>query len=414
MHGTSTLALGAGLLILAAPAAAQGPVTFDEALALGPRSPAARVPEQELAARAAGDEGMGGTAQATTVTLMPGAVLAPDQEQGFEAQLNATQGWNLADLGGARRTAAERERSALSAQVRAAALRARLEAASGWIELATVEALERELEEATAIAATWLERAQRAADAGVVEGAYLESIRADQALLAQRRIDLEGERTEAGLRLALAIDRSPRPPLTTAGPLPRPTLPPPRAVRARIATLDDLPEVAVRRLAASAARAREAEASAGYAPILSVGAQLEHSYPDGWVLYGIVGLQLSTFGQERRAVSQAAASAAREEAELEVARATARHDLEEAMHDVAHRREQLRVLEATLIPALEALTARRARALEAGEGTVFEWLEARRRLVDANVDRTRVRGAEAWASVRLWLLLAELAEGRAS
>lgn len=401
------------LVALPASAAAQPTVTFDQALALGAASPEARAPRRALAARERGDDGIGGTAQATSLTVMPGAVLAPDQERGFEAQVQLTQSWNLADLGGARRRAAAEERRGIAAEARAAALRARLEAARRWIDLATFQEVEARLGAQQAVAEQHLRSAERALEAGVGGATDVAEARAAVADLEQRRLESEGDRVLAANQLAIAMGRSEGPAPRAGGALPAPRLPSPGAARRRLADLDALPEVAVRRLAVVAARAREAEASAQYAPVLSVGAQVERSATDAWVLYGVASLSFQAFGEERRAVSAAGAAAERGEVELEAARVRARADVEDAIHEVEHGRRQLRAIEAGLVPALEELVARRERAVTAGEETVFGLLEARRRLLVAEEARARARGARAWAEVRLWLLLAELGRGGA-
>jgi outer membrane protein TolC len=396
--------------LLPTPASAQH-VSFDEALAVGERSPTVEAPRRELEARRAGDDGIGGTATSSNLTFMPGAVVAPDQDQGFESQLSFTQGWNLSDLGGTRRRAAAAEREVLSAEVRADALRVRLEAARRWIDLATLQAVEEIHLEHRTVALARVERAERALAAGVGGAAELAEARAEQADLEQHRLDLEGDRFLASVQLAVAMGRHPSERLRATGALPAPTLPSASEIRARAREIDALPDVAVRRLAASAAREREIEASAQYAPVLSVGAQLERSAAGAWVLYGIVGMTFNAFGQDRRPTSVAHASAERQEAEIVVTRVRVAGEVEDAIHEVEHTRRQLRALEETLVPALTDLRQRRERALTAGEETIFAVLDARRRLLVAREEATRARGARAWAEVRLWLLLAEIARG---
>ena len=178
----------AALLSLAWLAPVQAQVTFDEALALGDAAPMAQGARRALGAREAGDDSIGGTAQATTLTIMPGAVLAPDQERGFELQLSATQGWNLGDLGGARRRAASQERRALAARARAEALQARLGAAHAWVTLRTLETLEEALDRRTEVTERWVRTTERAVEAGVALAADLADAHASAAELAQQRL----------------------------------------------------------------------------------------------------------------------------------------------------------------------------------------------------------------------------------
>ncbi|MGB8329287.1 MAG: hypothetical protein WCE62_04105, partial [Polyangiales bacterium] len=85
-------------------------ISFDQALALGEETPAVSGPRDMLEARESGDRKMGGTAGATNLIFMPGALFFAGEDKGFEMQTAITQGWNLRDLGGARRDAASSER----------------------------------------------------------------------------------------------------------------------------------------------------------------------------------------------------------------------------------------------------------------------------------------------------------------
>ncbi len=400
-----------GLVVSFAASAVAGEsdeVTFDEALALAPRAPAARGDEAAHAARSKGDEGIGGTAQVTQVTAMPGAVLAPDEERGFDIQVSFSQGWNLADLGEARRGAARHERAALAAQARAGALRARLRAARRWLELRTLEVLDRELAAQIELAVQWVDSTARRVELGFATEADLADARAALATVEQRRFVIEGDRFEAANLLAVAMGREPRPLPRTGGPVPRPRLPAIDAVQTQVASARELPQVIALRLAETAARARAIEAAAAYAPVLQVGGQFERPPPDAWVAYGMVGLQLTAFGQADRAKSIAEADAARAAVQAEAAQLRAQADLAEALHEVEHTREQVALIENKLLPAVTARRELRERALAVGEGTLFVLLEARQNELQVRELAARARGERLWAEVQLWLLLAEL------
>lgn len=398
-------------LVSSWPTVAAAQVTFDEALAIAPQAPAAQGARRALRARRAGDEDIGGTAERTTLTVMPGAVLTPDQDRGFDLQINATQGWNLGNLGGARRDAASRERQALAAEARADALRTRLDAARRWIDLHTFESLDALLERQDALARRLVETTERGVQAGVATAADLADVRAALAELGQRWLELEGNLVEARLQLAVALGREAGASIRTAGPLPAPELPDAPAIQALLESVDELPTVVALRLAETAARARETEASAHYAPILQVGAQLERGSTDSWVLYGVAGISFAGFGQGNRDASLARAETERAASDVDAARLRARADLAAAVHDVEHTRAQLEGIEARLLPPLESLSEQRERALELGEGTVFAVLVARRRVLRAQELRARAIGARLWAEMHMWLLLSELERG---
>lgn len=414
VRSSSTHLALAALLALCSPGVALAQVTFDEALGLSARSPAARRAGRVLEARRAGDVDIGGTAQATTVTLMPGALLSPDAQRGLELQLSVTQGWNLADLGGARRRAAGEERLALAARARADALSARLEAARRWIELRTVEELARLVDEEASLAHAWMQATRRGAEVGVLTAADVAEVEVALAHLQQRRLQLEGERVEASARLASAMGASPGEPaltLTTAGPAPAPLLPDEDEIQARLDRIELAPSVEARRLAVAAARARVVEAAAEHAPVLQLGAQLERSAADSWVLFGVAGLSFEAFGQGARATSAASAALEGAEVDAEAERLRVASELVAASHEVEHTRRQREVLRETLLPAMAEVVERRERALALGEGTIFAVVEGRRRLLSARALAARADGARTWAEVRLWHLLAAL-DGR--
>ncbi len=407
-------------LSLASPAHAQDrssvTVSFDQALDLGGRTPTTRGERRALEARRRGDEGIGGTAQATQLTVMPGATLAPSQGRGFELQINATQGWNLGGLGHARRRAAAEERQALTADIRLQALRARLEAARWWLALRTLERVDASLEAQEAVVRQEVSATERGVAAGVRTAPELAEAQALVARLAQERLMVEGERFDASTELAAAMGTSPPragAPLITEGPDPTPQLPALSTVRSRIASLDDLPEVAAARLAETAARAREAEVSAQYAPVFQAGVQVERTASDAWVLYGVLGASYAMFGQGDRARSLSRAETERAAGATEAARVGAASALARAMHEVEHSRQTVASLRNELLPSLAAALERRTRALALGEETTFAVMNARRRVLEARTTLERAEGAALWAEVHLWLLLAELEQGRA-
>jgi hypothetical protein len=208
--------------------------------------------------------------------------------------------------------------------------------------------------------------------------------------------------------LALSLGADPTQLPRAVGPLPEPTLPPDPHRHAD--RLETLPAVARARLAAVAARARAVEEEAGWAPVLSLGAQLERTAADSWVLFAIATLAFDPSGSARRGASRERAASARAEGDATLALLRARADVEDAIHEVEHTSQTLRVLEDELLPAARELTTLRERRVAAHEETAFALLEARQRHLAAREARVRIRCQHVWARVRLWLLLAQLAE----
>lgn len=409
-------ALCASHLAVSARAHAQE-ISFDEALALGALSPAVSGARDVLKARESGDESIGGTTGQTALTFMPGGLVFPpslaNEVTPWEMQFNITQGWNLGNLGGARRDAAKDERGALTAAIRVRALRARLDAARYWIDLDTLAEIARTVEQRIEGAEDLVAQAERALSSGEGTAQPVAEARAMLAQLQQRRLDLEGEQFTVAAQLAVAMGRAPSSePLRTTGDPPTPELPDVAEIRTRVDNIDAAPDVVIERLRETAAKARAVEASAQYAPVLSVGAQVERSALGTWVVYGVSGVTFHGAGQDRRWASIAESEAAGARADTVSARLRVRAELEEAMHDLVHSASVAKLLDEETLPALRKLVASRERAVALGEESRFALIEAHDRELAVVEAAHRAHGANNWAQVRLWLLLAELASGQ--
>lgn len=402
----SRVRLAVALALLSPALAVAQPVGFDEAIALADRTPRVRARERALEARRRGDADIGGTSQGLSIQATPGARILTEQDRGFEGQLAITHSWNLGDLTGARQRAAAAERRELDAERRAVALLSRMEAARRWLDLWRIQRLLQVLDAEVALARRLVEATRRAVAAGArtsVDEAEADAYLAEVRL---RAIALRGVRHEASIALATAMGRTPTPRLVAAGAPPAPELPDAGPDLARV---EALPGVALERLAAAAARAREAEVAAVFAPQLSLGAQVQRESPDGVIVSGVVGLTIPLFDRGQRERSAQRAEAELREGEHEQARLEAARDLALAVHDVAHQRRQERAMRELLVPALERLAERREAALQGGGGgTIFALLDARRRVLDAHGRAIDAEAARIWAEVRLWLYLAEL------
>jgi outer membrane protein TolC len=175
--------------------------------------------------------------------------------------------------------------------------------------------------------------------------------------------------------------------------------------------VEGAPDLVLERLRETAARARAVEASAQYAPVLTLGAQAEHSALGPWVIFGVTGVTFDGFGQRHRWSSLTEGEAAGTIAATTNARLRVHAELEEAVHELRHSAEVVKVLEEQTLPALRALVASLERAVALGEATRFALIAARDRELAALGWAYRAHGALTWAKVQLWLLLAELAVG---
>lgn len=394
------------LLMLASIPASAGaqPITFDEAIALSLETPRLRGAERELEVRRDGDRDIAGTSQGISIEATPGVRILSEEDRGFDGQLAITHSWNLGDLTGARRRAAEAERRVIAAERRALALEARLEAARRWFDLWRLGALIELIAETEALARQLAEVTERAVAAGVQTSVDQAEVEAYAAEVQLRAIALQGALHDAAIALSVAMGRPPSAGLRAAGVPPAPQLP----AELDADLVERLPSVAIERLAAAAERAREAELAAAYAPVLALGAQVERESPSGVIARGVIGLSFPLFDHGQRERSVARGQAARREGEAEAARLRAAETLSLALHDVDHQRRELEAASERLVPALERLAERQQAALRAGEGTIFQLLSARRRQLEARAREIEARAARSWAELRLWVFLAEL------
>jgi len=388
-------------------------VSFEEAISLGEKLPSVEAVKSSLAARNAGDKAIGGTLQPTQLTLMPGAAQNTQNERGFEWQANLLQGFNLKNLGGARRKTAQAEREALAQQVRAEALKGRMEAASFWLQLYTLEQLEGLLDSEIKVAEDYVAAVERAFRAGVGTSADVAEAQSSAAELEQERLVVEGLRFEAAAHLAQAMGRpldaaNAHPPLHTQGALPKVSLPSLEELSAYVRSLESLPEIALQKLVETASRARAVEVSAEFAPVLQVGAQFEQTMDKTLIGYGVATLTFDVFGAGAKDTSQARAEAEAASFQNMSSRHKAQTAFVLAVHEVEHTELQLLSLETRVLPAARALREKREALLKAGEGTVFEMLSAKRKETQALLQREKIRGASLWAHVQMMLLLSEL------
>ncbi|MGF1465530.1 MAG: TolC family protein [Sandaracinaceae bacterium] len=387
-----------------------GAVTFDQALDLGVRVPAARAPARALEARGQEELGAVGASAQPRVQVMPGYRFSPGPAQGLDLQITVTQSWSLAGLARARRDAATEERAVLLAEARAQSLAHRLEAAHAWIARWT---LERRLEVVAEEVA-----ASRALLAAVVAARQVgertlrdESLaRAHAAETTLHAVDLDGVAYEAGLALALERGRTDGRPVGTSGAPPAPELPDP-ALRAVLeGRVGSLPAVRAEELRALAARARAAEvAVAGSGATATLGASYQRESPGSSIGFLVAGLTVPVFDLSTRAEAAAREAAARADAGAEQLRLEARSELALAQHEVEHTREVERTVREELLPALEEALAQTEALLGVGEATLWQLLDARRQAAEARDRQRTAEGAHVWAVVRAWLLYAEIA-----
>lgn len=402
------------LALLAAPAPPEAgtPVSFDEAIGFAAETPAVAGARSAAEEQRRVGEKLSSMSGNPSLLLQPGAARDPiDGSWNYIAEGTVVQGWNLSGLAGDRKEAVRLEGDQLASEARAAALSHRLAAAQAWTELwAAQQALadaERELEGA----ADFSRRMARAVEVAAftrAEGADAATYAAEARVAA---LAAEGEAADRGYQLAVALGRPEARPLVARGPLPAPPVPPRAQWPALLDSAARLPAVQAQRLAADAARARDAEARSTRGWALDTGVKGSRDFLGTWGVQAVLGLTFPVFDRGERDASREAASAVRTAGEHREAAAVAVTELARALHEVEHSGEVLEAMEKELVPAAEENARARAVSLQAGDTTVQEVLVVKRVAAAARQRLGKARAAHAWARVKVWMLLADVSGG---
>ncbi|HEY0839262.1 MAG TPA: TolC family protein [Vulgatibacter sp.] len=384
------------------PSAERRAVDFAEVMSLAAQAPSVTSARQAAAAQRETNRAISGLGN-PEVRVAPG--VRTTEPVGIATDVSLLQPIPLTGLGSARRAAGEAEAGALDSEAEAAALGIRLDAATGFCALWGAS---RSLEDAVAdaeLAEELLDRMQKGAAAGLHTAADVAEARIFLAESRLSLVSLEGEIHDLGLDLSNRLEIAAPGALIAAGELPAPALPPHPTIEAALASIERIPDVALRSMQVSAARARARELAAEAVPRLGVGAEFIQDGPGDRSWYAVLSIELPFFERGQRERGKAAAEARRLEGERQTASSQARAALVGMQHEVEHTAEALEVIEDELLPAaLEAVRVRDI-ALSLGEGTVFELLNARRNLVQVKGRVVRARADAAAARTRLALFL---------
>ncbi len=385
-------------------------ITFDEALGLSDRAPSVEGAREAASAHADLAGRVSSLTSNPELRIEPGYRLSAsaDARTRVEGTASLSQSWSLAGLGGRRRAAVAAEGRVLVAEARATSLARRLAAAQAWIDLWAAQAALADARQEVGLAGDLAAQTDRGAAAALLtraDASDAAAYRAEARLLA---LSVEGEATDLGFRLAR---ESARPPvaLATRGELPHPPLPPAARWDDLVARAGALPEVTARRLAAHADAARAAEARAGRGTQLATSVAIQRDNRGEYVAFAGLGFTLPVFDRGEREAAPFSAAAARGQREAEDAAQAASAELARDFHEVEHTGEVLVELEAGFLPASREAARLREVAFQAGDATVLEVLVSRRSAAAARARLQRARAAHAWARVKVWLELAELA-----
>lgn len=386
------------------------PISFGEALRHAALAPAATAPQKALAVRRQLDARIPALSGNPQLNVQAGYRALSEPERGAEVQITLTQPVNLAGYAGARRRAAAAEEQVLGAEAGAASLAQRLRCASTWLALWGAQQALEEARKEVGLAIQFTRQTERAAVAQLLTRAESTEAAAYQAEAELLALSLEGEVFELGVELARLVAAPAPGPLRAAGPLPELDVPPQEAQPQLLARAAALPEVAQRRLAEIAERAREAEVRASRGLQAQLGAYFAREAPAAIIAMGVVNISAPLFDRGQRERAALLAEAARLQGEAEAQATSARAALVLAFHDVAHSGEVYHQLREHLVPAAAEGARLRELSQRAGESTVLELLLSRRAAALARGRLARAQAEHAQARARLSLLASELKE----
>ncbi|HVH97397.1 MAG TPA: TolC family protein [Enhygromyxa sp.] len=390
-------------------ASAQQRLSFDESIGASEQTPIVVGLAEAAEQKRERDQKIPRQSQNPQVQVMPGGRVNAGDDNGFELQVTATQGWNLEGYGRARRSAAASETEVLEADARARALEQRFGAADAWIRLHGAEQRLAMARSDLATAEQLVATLEQAREAGVVTRLDVAEAEALAAEAEAAVVELGGEVHDLGLALARETGVKTTSPLGTRGDYPNPTLPGDDELRRRFAEVEQLPAVQLRRVQARAALAQAHEAARENGTVLNAGASVQLESTGEVLVFGVVGANLGVIDRNQRGRASAHARAREAEAEAEQLAIELSAALGIALHELRHTRERVELLRDRSLPALDELIVARAAALELGEGTRALLLAAQHR---RNVVARELAAAEAdhaWARVQVWLYLEALA-----
>jgi cobalt-zinc-cadmium efflux system outer membrane protein len=361
-------------------------LSFQDAVARVDQAPGLIAEAQVAAAREQHARRVSRMVYNPTLLVQPGARSMAAGGSGAELYVTLTQRLSLGGAGKARRAALERESE--HDRERAALLRFELRraAAETWLACWSAHAIE-------SLAAAELELAETMATGLAPQVQAGEATRADEAgarswaaeaRLAVLSAEADGFREALALASLLGLDA--RAPQAVSSELPALAL----ADRDQVKAADTTPVRAARGAHAVEA-ARLTELVAAKKPTLALGVNGWREGNGDVAALLNVEVELPVFERgERERASQAALTAdAAGRAELaalhgEVALLLARHEIE-------HSQAVLAVSEQELVLSAERFADTQRARLEAREGTMAEWLVARRAVLRARIDLVRAR-----------------------
>jgi len=385
-------------------------LTFAAALGLAPRHPTVVASAEALAEKRAGDAQVARATLNPQLAVQPGFRVAPAADRQPELIAEVLQPFSLSGHGRARRETMAWEEQALAAHAEASVLDQKLGVAEAWMSTWRADRAWDDAKTQSGLATSLAELTRKAAALGAATAADVAEAEVFAAEVDLRRVAAEGEACTRGVELRRLTAVEGAGPLVAQGELPSFEVPSSAALAPALASVSRLPRVRQTRLLARAQRAREVEEAAARGSILALGAAVQRDAPDGLVFSLAARWTPALWDRGERERAQTAAEARLREGDAGALELEARAAMTLAFHEVEHSGEVLNVIAQRLAPRADQAAEGRKKLFASGRATLPEVLMAERRAFAAAADLRQATADHAWARVKLFLLLAALAQ----
>ncbi|MDP3233525.1 MAG: TolC family protein [Myxococcales bacterium] len=394
----------AWFLMVTVPAQA---LSFEQTLSLADASPSLSAASTAIERRRALAEVIPWLTANPSVLVQPGGRRMAQGTFGPELYLGLSQEVSLAGAGVARRAAAMAEVDA-DTEERAVLRRGLvIAAAQAWLSLwAAQVALEAARAELT-LTKEWQARVAKGAAVGGFTRVDVAVANAYQAEAHLTALSLEGEAFVRGVQLNRVVGRDANRPAVATAALPVVTIDDERVSHVT-ETAETSPPVRSAKATVEVERLKEREAEASRGTSLQVGALAWREGAGDLAAVASLQLTLPVFERAQRERSVAAAALSRAEGRTLTALADERAERVDALHELEHSLETLRVVEDELLPASREALDGMQRRFDAGEATAQELVLTRRALMSTKARHARAQADVVFARFHLAMLTSEV------
>lgn len=326
------------------------------------------------------------------VSVQPGWRFFPTTERQVQMGGSITQPFRLSGFAQHRKDEAFAHADALAASAKLVSFTRDEATTRAWFHLWEGHRQFEEARDAHAQAEQLENLVARAAALGALTAADESEAQSFKSEAALQLLSAEGDVWDRSAVLAQAMGVPLQEPLHTTDDLPAAAQSTLAMDQNVMSLLSCHPEVQQDLAQARAARSREREEASYRSNRIDVGVAAYYDNPRGFVTFLNLGVDLGWFDRGERERGSHLAEARLAEGRAKDAESSLGSTLRLLIHEQQHREEVWQEVKSKLVPSLHTLDAQNEKRLAAGDITVFERLQSKRRLLSA---RVRLRASEA-------------------